>query len=131
MDLASINWLAVFLAALSTFLIGGLWYSPVMFGKAWLGAIGLPEEHIRGGKPVLVFGGAFVLAFVIATNLAMFLGRDAGVAWGATAGALAGVGWVSASLGVIYLFERRPFRLFAVNAGYQIVTAILKHAKKD
>ena len=35
-----LNWLAVLVAAVSTFLIGGLWYSPAMFGRAWMSANG-------------------------------------------------------------------------------------------
>jgi hypothetical protein len=36
MDFSTINYLAVLVAALSTFVLGGLWYSPMLFGKAWM-----------------------------------------------------------------------------------------------
>ena len=45
--------------------------------------------------------------------------------WGLTAGALAGIGWVAASFGITYLFERKSMKLFLVNAGYQAVTYIV------
>ena len=41
---------------------------------------------------------------------------------GLFAGFAAGFGWVAMSVGTIYLFERRSFKLFLINAGYQIVT---------
>lgn len=122
MDPSSINWLAVIASAFASFLIGGLWYSPVLFARPWMEANGFKEDDLAGRNMAPIFGGAFALALVITINLAFFLGPDAGIAWGAGAGALAGVGWVTASLGIIYLFERRPFKLFAINAGYQIVT---------
>jgi hypothetical protein len=50
-----------------------------------------------------------------------FLGPTAGGAWGATAGALAGVGWAASSLAVIYLFERRSLMLILIDGGYQAV----------
>ncbi len=67
----------------------------------------------------------FVLALVIAFNLAAFLGRDVNLVWGLTVGALAGIGWVAASFGITYLFERQSTKLFLVNSGYQAVTYIV------
>jgi hypothetical protein len=58
----------------------------------------------------------------MALNLAAFLsGPDTTVAWGATAGALAGVGWVALGIGVVALFERRPLAYTLVNGGYWAV----------
>jgi hypothetical protein len=117
-----VNWLAVFVAALSMFLLGWLWYSPLLFAARWMAANGLTDEELRKrGGTGRIFGGAFVLALVAAANLAFFLGgADTTVAWGVIAGALTAV-WIVAALGILYLFERRPFRLFAINAGYYVV----------
>jgi len=125
MNPAELNWLAVFLAALSSFLIGGVWYSPILFGKAWMEDNGFAPADLEGGNPAKIFGGSFVLALIIATNLAMFIGKDPNIGFAAFAGAAAGVGWVSASTGVIFLFERRGFRLFAIHAGYHTLTYTL------
>ncbi len=54
-----INYLAVIAAALSTFLIGGLWYSPFMFHKAWAAANGLTEADLEGGEG-RIFGIAYI-----------------------------------------------------------------------
>ena len=122
MGTAQVNWLAVVVAALATFLIGGVWYSPILFARVWMRAAGLTEAELaRSFNPARVFGGAFVLALVMATNLALFLGPSASLGFGAFAGAAAGLGWVTASLGIIYLFERRPLLLLLVNGGYQVV----------
>ena len=37
----AVNLLAVILAALSGFLVGGLWYSPIPFAKPWMTELGL------------------------------------------------------------------------------------------
>ena len=37
------------------------------------------------------------------------------------AGLAAGLGWVSMSLGVIYLFEQRSLKLWLINSGYQVL----------
>lgn len=124
MDLGSINYLAVLVAALISFLIGGLWYSPVLFGKPWMEEMGFTDEDTKGNMG-MIFGTTFVLSLIIAFNLAAFLGPDANFVWGLTAGALAGIGWVATALGILYLFERRSMRLYLINAGYHAVTFTL------
>jgi hypothetical protein len=116
-----VNWLAVIVAALSTFLIGGLWYSPAVFGKAWMRENGFTEESMKGGNMVKIFGLAFVLGLVASINLAMFLGAESDATMGAFYGFLAGFGWVATFVGTHYLFERKSFKLFLINAGYSIV----------
>jgi len=36
MNPSLINWLAVVAAALSGFVVGGIWYSPILFANAWM-----------------------------------------------------------------------------------------------
>lgn len=119
MDLSQINFLAVGVAALSSFLIGGLWYSPILFANAWMRESGLTEEQLRE-KVGRTFAIAFVLSLVIAFNLAAFLGPEATWSWGMTAGVLAAV-WVAASLAITFAFERRSAMLTLIDAGYHLV----------
>jgi hypothetical protein len=116
-----LNYGAILVSALSTFLIGGLWYSPAVFGKAWMKENGLTEEELKKGSMARIFGIAFLLALVAAINLAMFLGPEVNIAEGAFYGFLAGFGWVAMFIGTHYLFERKSFKLFLINAGYSIV----------
>lgn len=120
----AINYWAVLAAALSSFLVGGIWYS-VLFAKLWMKVNGFTEEELKRSNQAAIFGGSFMLAAVIAFFLALFLGpnRDAGM--GALAGLMAGLFWVAASFGITYLFERKPMSLFFVNAGYHVVTYTL------
>src|SRR5579883_2986421 len=114
-----VNWLAVFVAALSMFLVGGLWYSPILFAKRWMDANGFTDEQLnaRGGTG-RIYGGAFALALLCAANLAFFLGgADTTARWGLAAGGLTAV-WIVAALGIMYLFERKPVSLFFINGGY-------------
>ncbi|WP_104043571.1 DUF1761 domain-containing protein [Arthrobacter sp. ZGTC412] len=114
-----INWVAVLLAALTTFVVGGLWYS-VLFAKVWQREAGVTDEQLKHGT-VRVFVGSFLLAVIMAVVLAAFIG-DAGAGFGAAAGLAAGVAWVAAALGINYLFERRSLTLFAINASYNVVS---------
>lgn len=118
---ASINYWAVLVAAVASFVLGGLWYSPALFHRSWTQAAGLGEAHLQSGNSGLIFGVSFVLQLIAAFVLATFLGPTADLAFGVTAGAMVGIAWVATAFGVVYLFERRPIRLFWINAGYQMV----------
>jgi uncharacterized protein DUF1761 len=111
-----VNYLAVLLAALSAFLLGGLWYS-LLFAKPWAALTGQSEERLKSGNPAIVFGGAFLLNLIAAFVLAMFIG-PMGIKFATLAGLAVGLCWVAVSLGVNYLFERRPFGLWLINGGY-------------
>jgi hypothetical protein len=124
-----INYAAVVAAAVSTFVIGGLWYSPAMFHRAWMSANGFTEADLARGSAARIFGIAFVLALVMAANLAAFLSApDTTVAWGTAAGALTGLGWVAPAIATIALFERRPPRYVAINGGYFAVAFVVMGA---
>ena len=124
----SLNYFAVITAALSTFVIGGLWYSPVLFQGAWMRANGFTEADLAASSPTRIFGLAFVFALIMAVNLAMFLNDPATTtAWGATAGALTAV-WVVLGIATVALFERRPPLYIAVNGGYWLVSFVVMGA---
>lgn len=112
------NLWAVLVAAVSCFLLGGLWYSPVLFGRAWQREAGLSDEQIQNGNMGLIFGLSFVLCLIAALVFALFLGPRPPMSLGLGAGFAAGLCWVSASFGVNYLFERKSLKLFLINAGY-------------
>ena len=54
-----IHGLAVLVAGLSGFAVGGLWYGP-LFLAPWLRAEGKTREQMGGGHPAMVFGLAFL-----------------------------------------------------------------------
>ena len=106
----ALNPLAILAAAASMFVLGGLWYS-LLFAKPWQRAAGVTDEQLRSGAPRIFIGSALI-ALVIAASLAAFIGTG-GVVFGLFAGLAAGLTFVAAALGIIYLFERRPLRLWA------------------
>ena len=116
--MSGINFWAVIAAAVSAFVLGGAWYSPLLFGKAWQRAARLSEESLKGANPALIFGGSFLLSLLAAFVFALFLGPSPAIGLALGAGASAGLAWVGASLGINYLFERRSLALFGINAGY-------------
>lgn len=123
----TINWLSVFIAALSAFLLGGIWYGP-LFGKAWMQAFGFSEEDLKKRSIPKTFGFSFLLAFAAAVNLAMFIGGEATLLFGTLAGFFAGIGWVATFLGILYLFEMQTLKIYLINAGYCTVSLTIMGA---
>ena len=129
MDASNINYFAVIVAALSTFLLGGLWYSPLLFGKAWMRANSFSDEDLQTFSKARMFGWSFVFSLVMAANLAMFLaGPGTNVTWGMTAGALAGFGWVAMAIAIIGVFENRSWTYILINGGYMTVAFVVMGA---
>lgn len=122
MESVQFHYPAVLAAAVLSFVIGGAWYSPILFGKAWMQAAGIDEARARQAKMGRVFGFAALASLVMAFNLAAFIGPKASLSFGVFAGFATGLGWVAMALGVIYLFEQRPLKLWIINSGYQVVT---------
>jgi hypothetical protein len=125
MDLATviqnINWLAVFVAAVSTFIIGGIWYSPFLFEKGWMGSNNFTSEELKKRNMPLVFGLTFIFSLIMSLNLAMFIGNE-GIAFGTMAGFMTGLGWVFFAFAIIALFENRSLKYVLINGGYMVVS---------
>ncbi len=126
MDMQSVfqnlNWLAIIAAAVSAFVLGGIWYSPLLFAKRWMKENGITAETAGNPNMIKIFGLSFLLSLVAAFFLAMFIGVDAGASFGAMAGFMAGLGWVFTFLGITYLFERKTLAHFLINACYSVVS---------
>ena len=119
MNLSLVNVWAILVAAISAFVIGGLWYSPALFGRAWERANGFTGSPKAQPK---VFVLSFLFSVVMAVNLAFFLADPkTTAAFGATAGFLAGFGWAAMGLAIVALFEQRSWKYSLINGGYLTV----------
>lgn len=128
MDLATafsnINWLSVIVAAISSFLVGGVWYGP-LFGRAWMTEFGFTEDDLKKRSVPKTFGLSLFLAFIAAFILEMFIGAEADLMFGTMAGFFAGFGWVATLLGILYLFEMQTLKAYLINAGYCVISLTL------
>lgn len=122
MDFPNINYLAVLVAALAMFVIGAAWYTPLLFAKAWMKELGLKKEDFAKQNMLKTFGGSFLLMLVMSFNLAAFFGPEVDWKAGMIYGALTGIGWVAAAIGINYIYERRSFKIWLINAGYMAVS---------
>src|SRR3979490_3062038 len=88
--MAGINLLAVLVAAMAAFGVGGIWYAPLLFGEGWQTPPRFPE-HLRAHKPSLIFGLGFLLSLISALMFAIFLGPHPSVQVAVVTGCVAGI----------------------------------------
>ncbi len=123
-----INHLAVIVASVVYFIIGGLWFAPFLFGKEWASLSGLSDEKRqenlkKGGGMATFLAISFVAGLVSCYALACIIVgfQIHTIEYGALAGLLVGFSFVFTSIGTSYLFAGRPFKLTIIDAGYPII----------
>lgn len=111
-----VNIWAVLAAAAASFLLGGIWYSPLLFLKRWNAAMGRTEKD--NGHPAKVFGLSFIFAVIAAYVFALLLGPDPVLSESWKAGLVVGLGFVGMSFGINYQFANRPLAALLIDGGY-------------
>jgi len=119
-----LNLVAVVVAALSSFLLGGLWYSKVLFGPTWQRLAGDTRKK-EEGHPARVFGLSFVFALIAALAYAWLMPPAADVAVAVKQGLLVGAGVVAASFGINYQFANRGAALWLIDGGYHTLQFLI------
>lgn len=117
MTFEGINWLAVVVAAVSAFLLGGVWYGP-LFKNAWCRENGTDPDAPPTGHPGKVFGTAFIAALIAAAAFAVYLGHAPNLRVALHAGFVIGLAYVGTSFGINYAFAGRSFKLWLIDGGY-------------
>lgn len=115
---ANINLWAVLAAAVSAFVLRGLWYSPLLFLKPWQRAAGIDPTLKKKAHGIIVFFFSFILSLIAAFVFASFLGPQPAFTYALGAGIGIGLCWVATSFGINYLFAGRSFTLLLIDAGY-------------
>lgn len=123
MSLFDVSWLAIFAAAACGFIVGGIWYGPIM-GKKWMGAVGLTEDDLKKGSMGAIYGGAFAFSILASWTLAhTFASYGANFSFQAKVMTAFGaaLGFIVPAIGTNYLFSRKSKALFLIDAGYWLL----------
>jgi uncharacterized protein YneF (UPF0154 family) len=130
----AINYLAVLVAAIVIFVLGGLWYSPMVFSKQWMALQNRTEEQIRAqvaaANMPLMYLAAFACAFLQALVMSAVIGHIAGgnpigAAHGAILGAVLWLGFAASTSYATALFSGKPKQLWLIDTMYNLVSFML------
>jgi Protein of unknown function (DUF1761) len=125
----STNWLALVLTVLAKMALGAVWFSPPLFLKPWLAAAGVSEAEMKERMPKALavdLVGAVIMAFVL-VHAVKYAGAQ-GVAQGAAVGFLNWLGFIAVATLSGTIHEHRPFKLWLIGNGYQLVSLIVMGA---
>jgi hypothetical protein len=136
-----INYLAVLVAGIVIFVLGGLWYSPILFARRWIALQGRTEEQERAQAAAanmpLLYVGAFVTSLLIALTLALILGHigrdpvmaEAGggvsAAHGAIIGFMCWLGFAASTSYATATFSGKPKQLWFIDTAYNLVCFVI------
>lgn len=128
-----INYLAVFIAAVSSTVIGALWYGP-LFGKIWIQLSGMTKESIEAAQKkgmaksyLLMFIGSLFMAYVLAHAFvfASAYMKVEGFSAGLSVGFWNWIGFVAPVTLSSVLWDGKPWKLWVLNNGYHLVTLLV------
>lgn len=131
-------WRAVVVAAIASFVIGGIWYAQPVFGKAWMAALGKTEadkEAMRKQAPkgfaaglIGAFISSFVLAIFVDYGRLANVGLPAGIVGGLVVGFLVWFGFLMTTTISGGIFEGRSGKLVGINVGFTLVSYLIMGA---
>lgn len=115
------NYPAVLVAAIAYWLLGAVWYGAI-FSKSWMDLEHMAAEQARAMNPVLPYVITFLLNLLIAYSLEQIcIWRNANtVGRGTSVGVLLWIGFVGPVTFTTYMYEMRPWQLFAINEFYPL-----------
>jgi hypothetical protein len=132
MSFAGLNYFSVVLAAVASFLFGGLWYG--VLSKQWMAAANIKPEQIAttGGANLAPYIIAFVAQLVMAWVLAGVighLGKGQVSLWnGVVSGAMVWLGFVVTSLAVNHGFQMQKKELTLIDGGHWLGVLLIQGA---
>ncbi len=132
MSFAGINYLAVLVAAIAGFMVGGVWYS-FLFGERWMKAAGISKEDMNcedekknGAMVPMVIAG--IADLLMAWMLAGVIGHaagDIGIAKGLLAAIFVWMGFVLTTNSVNNAFQMKPLALTFIDSGHWLVVLLV------
>jgi hypothetical protein len=128
MQMHHVNLLAILVAAISTVVVGFIWYSPILFAKPWMHEMGYDlsdKERIKAMQKSAgpAYLGSFVASLVSAFVLALLFHwiHVQSLQVGMLVGFHVWLGFVATVQFTGVLFMKQSMKLFAINTGYQLV----------
>jgi hypothetical protein len=128
MEMMGVNLWGVLVAALATMVLGFLWYSPMLFARPWMLAMGYdPEDKERLAEMQKSAGPMYAIALVASLVSAFVLAKIIDgltvntVLYGMKIGFGVWLAFVCTTQLTDKLFGNRPMKLFLINTGYQLV----------
>ena len=149
------NPIAIVVAALSTFLVGFIWYNPKVFGTIWMNESGMTDEKAKQGNMLKIFGLTLIYSLLISFMMPQFVIHQVGAlqvvngdetnqafiefmktvsdnhrsfGHGALHGFMLGLFFILPIVSINGLFEQKSWKYMLVTGGYWVVSLTIMGA---
>ena len=130
MVFGQINYLAVLVGGVIAMILGGIWYSPILFGNIWMKLVGLKESDITKAKSTVAMTISVLTSLIEALSLAalIVLTRTYSPQKGLYVAFIVSIGILSASWLSNTMYEQKPLKLWLIHAGYRVIYLLINGA---
>ncbi len=125
-----LNWLAIVVAAFVVYVIGALWFSPVLFQKPWSRLAGMDQQPPDPGAMAMgmVLGAVIAVVHSGVTAVVVAWSGAGNLIEGAAVGLLVGVGIAAVDGFKLVAYERRTLPLYVIGNGYTVIGFVIMGA---
>lgn len=125
----AVNYVAVLVSGVVIFLLGGLWYSPVLFAKRWMALQGktMAEIQASGGASPMMYVQVFVCGLLISAAMGLLLSHfpEPSIGHAIFVAVVAWLGFAAATSYGTALFSSKPKALWAIDSGFNLASFVL------
>ena len=121
------NHWAILVSALIQWFLGALWYSPALFARPWMSMVFVRKDSSKKNSMILGMIASFIGSLVtslMTAHVVIWSGASSYPA-GMLIGFILWLGFIAAPLAASYIYEGRPFNLFAINSGYWLAGLLI------
>ena len=127
-----VSFLPVLLAAVIQFIIGGVWFSPLLFGNIWMKLSGITSKDMQkakkaGASPIRGYAFMFAATIIMSYVLAHFVRYVTAETFsdGMWLGFWLWLGFIApVQLGMV-LWEGKPVKLYLLSTSYYLVALMI------
>jgi hypothetical protein len=120
-----INYLAVLVAAIATYVIASIWYG-VIFRKQWMQLTGVTDMKPKPLSMILPFLGSLMMSYVL--DHSIIFGntymKTSGMGWGMQGGFFNWLGFIVPLTLMAVVYEKRAWKLWVLDIGFWFVSLL-------
>lgn len=125
-----LNWLAIIVAAFIVYVLGAVWFSPVLFQKRWTQLVGMDQQQPDPGAMAMgmILGAVIAVIHSVVTTVIVSWAGASDLIEGAAVGLVVGVGIAAVEGFKLVAYERRSLALYVIGNGYSVAGFVIMGA---
>lgn len=132
-EIGSMNYIAILVASVVVFLLGWLWFSPVLFGNIWMKLNKISSSQMKAAKakgmkgmmPQMLWGFLSTVVMVWVLNMVIEYSSASTIMDAVSVSFFVWLGFIATTMLGMVLWERKPFALYVITSTHYLVSLII------